>query len=323
MSTIKTRFLVISDTHTAELASSKETNQPFREPLPACDVLLHCGDLTNTGDIEEYKTTLSMLGSIPAELKLVIAGNHDLSLDHEWWLKNPRGRHISDCRHRPDSDHETARKLWTGDEAKIAGVTFLDEGTHSFKLKSGAKFTIYASPHTPEFWAWGFPYEHNQDRWNAPENRKLEGVVNITKHPVPSFPNVDIVMTHGPPFGILDKTTRREDVGCPHLLRAMARARPKIHCFGHIHEGWGAKLGTWNEKKTGADAGEVFEFEEDVRFDLEQAKVDRGVFVDCTENGEHELEFGKSTLFVNAAIKDVGYNTSQAPIVVDLDLSVG
>lgn len=320
MSTIKTRLLIISDTHTAELASSKKTDQPFREPPPACDVLLHCGDLTGTGKIEEYRTTLSMLHSIPAELKLVIAGNHDLSLDREWWLNNPRGRHIADCGHRPDSDYDTARELWTGEEAREAGVTFLDEGTHSFTLKSGAKFTVYASPYQPDFWNWSFPYEHHQDRWNPPEMAKPEGVENIAKNPVPNFPDVDVVMTHGPPFQVLDKTYTGAPVGCPHLLRAMARARPKIHCFGHIHEGWGVTLGTWNDKTEGADKGEVFEFVEDVRFDLEKAKVERGVFVDASEGGEHAVEEGKSTLFVNAAIKDVEYNTSQAPVVVDVDL---
>lgn len=264
-----------------------------------------------------------MLHSIPAELKLVIAGNHDLSLDRDWWLNNPRGRHIDDCRRRPDSDYETAREIWTGQEAEDAGVTFLDEGTHSFTLKSGAKFKVYASPYQPEFWGWAFPYQHHQDRWSSPQDEKPEGVENIAKNPVPDFPDVDVVMSHGPPHTVLDKTYTGEAVGCPHLLRAMARARPKIHCFGHIHEGWGVKLGTWNDKKTGADAGEVFEYVEDVRFDLERAKRERGVFVDASVGGEHEVETGKSTLFVNAAIKDVGYNASQAPVVVDVDLGRG
>lgn len=78
---MKTRFLVISDTH----SSSPEENASnddiaFRPPLPKADVLLHCGDLTMVGLLNEYEKTLDMLESIDAELKLVIAGNHDISL---------------------------------------------------------------------------------------------------------------------------------------------------------------------------------------------------------------------------------------------------
>lgn len=48
----------------------------------------------------------------------------------------------------------------------------------------------------------------------------------------------------------MDITNGRERVGCPDLFGAVARARPSIHCFGHIHEGWGAKLVTWKGSGT-------------------------------------------------------------------------
>jgi len=51
--------------------------------------------------------------------------------------------------------------------------------------------------------------------------------------------NTDVLVTHGPPHGILDRTSRGEDVGCEELRAAVERIRPRLHVFGHIHEGYG------------------------------------------------------------------------------------
>lgn len=51
--------------------------------------------------------------------------------------------------------------------------------------------------------------------------------------------DTDVLLTHGPPRGILDTTFRGEDVGCDDLLEAVARVRPALHVFGHIHEAYG------------------------------------------------------------------------------------
>jgi predicted phosphodiesterase len=51
---------------------------------------------------------------------------------------------------------------------------------------------------------------------------------------------LDILITHGPPFAILDhggSEERRE--GCPQLLEAVFRALPRVHVFAHIHHGYG------------------------------------------------------------------------------------
>ncbi len=81
MTYIKTRFLIISDTHAARpLPAEGNEDLAFRAPLPKADVLLHCGDLTMVGLLHEYETTMALLEGIDADLKLVIAGNHDISL---------------------------------------------------------------------------------------------------------------------------------------------------------------------------------------------------------------------------------------------------
>src|SRR5688572_862313 len=50
---------------------------------------------------------------------------------------------------------------------------------------------------------------------------------------------VDVLLTHGPPARILDRTARDEHVGCQDLTQALTRIRPRLHVFGHIHESYG------------------------------------------------------------------------------------
>ena len=66
----------ISDTH---------NTQPY---IPAGDLLLHAGDLSNWGTFAEIQAQLTWLSQQPHRYKIVIAGNHDLLLD----VKN-RERH--------------------------------------------------------------------------------------------------------------------------------------------------------------------------------------------------------------------------------------
>ena len=52
--------------------------------------------------------------------------------------------------------------------------------------------------------------------------------------------NLDILLTHGGPMGILDKINRNgKQVGSPELLRAVLKKKPLFHIFGHIHESYG------------------------------------------------------------------------------------
>jgi len=72
--TIKTRFLVLSDTHGALLPENRKSKEPV-------DVVIHCGNLTQESKLKEFRTATRLLKSIDAPLKLVIAGNHDFTLD--------------------------------------------------------------------------------------------------------------------------------------------------------------------------------------------------------------------------------------------------
>lgn len=242
-----------------------------------------------------------MLGNIDAELKLVIAGNHDKDLDSHYWKTHPM---LS--KDHPNQDKE-AKRIMTGPLATAAGVTYLEEGLFNFTLKSGATFTIYTSPYQPEFYDFAFPYYRNQDRFN-PESHVADFVTPIAKNLIPDFGNVDIIMTHGPPEGILDETKHGIKAGCEALLRAASRAKPRLYCFGHIHEGYGAKVISWKDNPSliGAEA-----------IENEDPKTNA-----YPESCSWPIEFGKETVMINAAIRDIRSKPTNAPWIVELDLSL-
>jgi predicted phosphodiesterase len=50
---------------------------------------------------------------------------------------------------------------------------------------------------------------------------------------------IDVLITHGPPQGTGDVTVTGESIGCADLAAALARVRPRLMVFGHVHEGHG------------------------------------------------------------------------------------
>lgn len=96
---------------------------------------------------------------------------------------------------------------------------------HEYIEVEGIKF--FGSPFVPEIDNWAFMY-------NAEEAKHIWDIGNNP---------VDILITHGPPFGILDEVKGKGGVGCKELLELTHRLRPKYHLFGHIHEGFGSITG--------------------------------------------------------------------------------
>lgn len=166
---------------------------------------------------------------------------------------------------------------------------------------------IYSSPWQPAFGTWAFNYTRSIDRFNPStfaENVKAS-------NPVPSWPHIDLMLTHGPPFGIRDTTWEDKSVGCEHLRKAAQRCRPRLHCFGHIHESWGAERMKWS-----------METSDKIEVDRKKILESGFAYVDLSESGKSPLKFGEETMFINAAIMDRAYKTSNAPWVVDIDLSL-
>ena len=90
---------------------------------------------------------------------------------------------------------------------------------------NGVKF--WGTPVQPRFYDWAF----NVDRGEP--IRRYWGMIPK---------DVDVLITHGPPRGILDQANavlNTEHCGCDDLLTALNWFHPKIHVFGHIHGGYG------------------------------------------------------------------------------------
>ena len=90
---------------------------------------------------------------------------------------------------------------------------------------------IYGSPWQPRFFDWAFNL-----------NRGYELAAKWAMIP----DDIDILITHGPPYGILDLVPRKgwdENTGCEELRKRVeqiaAFGRLKLHVFGHIHCGYG------------------------------------------------------------------------------------
>lgn len=131
-----------------------------------------------------------------------------------------------------------------------------------------------------------------------------------------------MVMTHGPPMGVLDVVQNGDHVGCEHLLRAMRRCKPRLHCFGHIHEGWGAQKVQW---KSGyeLDVRKPADHIKDtvpIEVDDQLMRDKRAVHVDISSGGDDAVVFGQETLMVNASIMSLTYHPMQGPWLVDVDL---
>ena len=89
---------------------------------------------------------------------------------------------------------------------------------------------IYGSPWQPRFFDWAFNLNRGAE---LAEKWKL-------------IPNdIDILITHGPPNGILDEVERKywtENTGCEELIKKieeLSKNQLKLHLFGHIHCGYG------------------------------------------------------------------------------------
>ncbi|KAF3483630.1 metallophosphoesterase domain-containing protein 2 [Arthroderma uncinatum] len=299
---METRFLILSDTHATA----------YTAPQQYADVALHCGDLTEKSTLDEFRSAIQLLEGVSAPIKLAIGGNHDFTLDTP--LYKQRFDQASPAQQKyfkkEYGDVGEARRL-----LETAGITLLDEGTHHFRLQNGASLSVYASPHTPIFGYWGFQYPREQGH-----------EFDIT--------GADVVMTHGPPRGILDETYRGNEAGCTNLFGAIAQARPKIHCFGHIHEAWGAKLVAWQDTNVESSYSTSVDEKKSVIINSLKGSQGSEELMDELKAHQHEgyyatshctgdpnpIQQGKQTLAINASIKGRGRHRFQLPWLVDIEL---
>jgi Icc-related predicted phosphoesterase len=143
---------------------------------------------------------------------------HDVSEFAEFIQKQPHKHKIVIAGNHDfcfeNEDRILAEKILT-----FSGITYLNDSGVTI---DGIKF--WGSPVQPYFGNWAFNRERGSD---------------IKKH-WDLIPNdTDILLTHGPAYGILDMCDNGLRVGCCELLKRIDEVRPKIHACGHIHEGYG------------------------------------------------------------------------------------
>lgn len=179
------KIVCISDTH----------NLYGQIRVPDGDILIHAGDATNGGTIEEIKSFNCWFAGLPHRHKIFVAGNHD-------WL------------------FETNRRQ--AESLLDAGIVYLQDS--SIEIEN---LKIYGSPWQPRFFNWAF----NLSR--GAEMREKWRLISA---------ETDVLITHGPPHGILDTVARLDSVeltGCEDLRAKVAEINPQLHIFGHIHAGYG------------------------------------------------------------------------------------
>ncbi|KAK4244289.1 Metallo-dependent phosphatase-like protein [Corynascus novoguineensis] len=180
--------ICVSDTH---------NSQPV---LPNGHVLIHAGDLTQSGSLRELQEAVDWLRTQPHPVKIVVAGNHDLLLD-------------TNC----DGQRETGREDAASERKMIdwGDIIYLENASTTVTCANGRQLLIYGSPRSVRHGNWAFQYPRSVDVWTG------------------TIPNgVDVLITHGPPRAHLDLL----QLGCTHLLRELWRVRPRLHVFGHVHE---------------------------------------------------------------------------------------
>lgn len=176
------KIICISDTH----------NLQKNLKIPDGDMLIHAGDMTCVGGIDEINEFNEWLGRLPHQHKIIIAGNHDLYFEEE----------------------PVKAKLL------ITNAIYLEDSGITIE---GLK--IWGSPISPNYQNWAF-------------NRERGEVIKKHWDMIPE--DTDILITHCPPFGILDFDAKGKPEGCEELLKIVQqKINPRLHIFGHLHDAHG------------------------------------------------------------------------------------
>jgi len=109
------KVVCISDTH------SNTTS------VPHGDVLIHAGDMTNSGTVQDIQAQIDWIASLPHKEKIIIAGNHDNYFD-------PKSRKTED----------------RGKKLKIpTSIHYLENKSITLRFKGGRKLNFYGAPGIP------------------------------------------------------------------------------------------------------------------------------------------------------------------------------
>lgn len=175
----------------------------FYPQLDGGDMLIVSGDFTASDTPDQFQYFFSWLSEQDYESAVVIGGNHDNLLQ-------------KGCIPFLELDKPL----------DISIYCLCDSGTEFEGLK------IWGSPWTTKFkgmnpHCMAFTVDTDEE---LAEKWKL----------IPE--DIDILITHSPPFGILDNVENRKNVGSSSLRETIEKIKPRLHVFGHTHEGYGQML---------------------------------------------------------------------------------
>lgn len=168
--------------------------------MPKGDVLVHAGDFCSHGDLGEVTSFGEWLKGLDYKHIVFISGNHERAFERN------KAKALSSI---PTTTNHGGKIHYLHDSSvEIWGIKF------------------YGSPWQPKFYNWAF----NLPRDGIQLRRKWEKIPDDT----------DVLVTHGPPHGILDKAPHAPDgMGCKMLFKRVLDVKPKLHVFGHCHPGYG------------------------------------------------------------------------------------
>ncbi|KEF57923.1 uncharacterized protein A1O9_05845 [Exophiala aquamarina CBS 119918] len=318
MATRRVRLVCISDTH----------NQTPK--LPSGDILIHAGDFSNQGTFSELQKTIRWLQQTQCRTKILVCGNHDITCDVPFYAQHGGRFHnkkIEDPQRCIDLFYSDPTFIYLNHEAKDVRIDF-DDDTH-------ALLKVFGSPYSPAkgFWAFGYDPETASQLWSQ----------------IPL--GADLVITHAPAKGHRDRCSTRDTAGCDKLLAALSQVRPKIFVCGHIHEGYGVEIVTWDLSSSIGQSKEnsVRQLEDQAPeskklfvVDLSSRSRDTALQNDCSigqidpeseidSTSDINSEIGRrgkaQTCIVNAAFMASNWphkdgKAFHKPVVIDIDLPI-
>lgn len=199
------RITFISDTH--------NKHKQITSDLVGGDLLIHAGDISSVGHKHQIENFCKWFDGLDNyDFKLFIAGNHD------WGFIDQEIFKVHGSVLIPKSTEEILNRFGDFD--------YLRDSSVDIQISEEKSIKVWGSPWQPEFYDWAFNLPRGGDelksRWNN----------------IPG--DVDILITHGPAYGYLDKVIGRNDnLGCELLVERIKEIKPKIHVCGHIHSGRG------------------------------------------------------------------------------------
>jgi 3',5'-cyclic AMP phosphodiesterase CpdA len=280
MATKKIRIVCISDTH------NHAPGEGYT--LPAGDILIHAGDLTNQGSYQELKKATDWISRADFAVKVVVAGNHDLSLDPAYSMKHESGWEVM-----PD-EVEACRSLMHSDR-----FVYFQHSSAVIRVPGkDVSLKIFGSPYSPDRGRqnWAFQYDENSAA-------ALWDEIAL---------DTDILVTHTPPAGFCDESRHWEQGGCTALADVLPHVRPSVHICGHCHEGRGACVAEWSDHTLASAATRIWSDPSDGTKKL--SKLDL-----------RDLRIGQETAIVNASIMGRSHGHGgklyNKPVVLDLHVA--